>query len=316
MDKEKYIIENFFLPLAGNDEALQLQNDAALLKKQNLVVSTDMMVEDQHFKKNHDPKILAKKLLRINLSDIAAMGATPYGFFLNLALPKNNVEEWIKKFSFGLSDDMKLFDIKLFGGDLSQSSKIFLSMTILGKIKNKCHNKNYSNINSDIYVSGNIGDAPLGFEFSKNFNCLNGSKINKLTLINKFNLPEPRVNIGLRLLNKVDFCTDISDGLVREIFRVANYSKIQANIFIEDLPISVEAKSIINMNEKRRVFEIILNGGEDYELLFSARSENRKIIEKIKNIKRIGNFSKGSGLNIYDKNHQNLNLVKKGFSHF
>jgi len=316
MDKEKYIIENFFLPLAKNEEALQLQNDAALLKKKNLVISTDMMVEDQHFKKKDDPKILAKKLVRINLSDIAAMGAVPYGFFLNLAVPRNNVDEWIKRFSLGLSEDIKQFDIKLFGGDLSHSSTIFLSMTILGKINKICHDNNYSKVGSDIYVSGNIGDAPLGFEFSKNFNCFDGPKNKKLKLINKYYIPEPRINLGLSLLNKVDFCTDISDGLVREISRVASQSKLQANIFLENIPFSSEVKSIINMNDKKKIHEIILNGGEDYELLFSSSSNNRKKIDKIKNITRIGNFSNGRGLKVFDRKFQNINLKKKGFSHF
>ena len=133
MDKEQQIIKKYFYPLANNKESLDLKNDAAFLKKNKLVISSDMMIEDQHFTKDNDPEILAKKLLRINISDLAAMGAIPYGFFLNIALPKKDAMNWIDRFSKGLCSDMQNFEIKLFGGDLSQSSKIFLSMTVLGK---------------------------------------------------------------------------------------------------------------------------------------------------------------------------------------
>jgi len=88
MDKEFEIIKKYFKPLAKNQESLNLQNDAAFIKDKNLVVSTDMMVEGIHFYKNDKPEEISRKLLRINLSDIAAMGAKPYGFFLNIALPK------------------------------------------------------------------------------------------------------------------------------------------------------------------------------------------------------------------------------------
>jgi len=104
--------------------------------------------------------------------------------------------------------------------------------------------------------------------------------------------------------------------LVREILRVASQSKLQANIFLENIPFSSEARSIIKMNDKKKIHEIILNGGEDYELLFSSGSNNRKKIDKIKNITRIGNFSNGRGLKIFDRKFQHINLKKKGFSHF
>ena len=98
MNNEKKLIEKYLLPLAKNKESLFLKNDAAYFKKQNLVISTDMMVEDKHFKKSIDPNLLAKKLVRINLSDIAAMGAVPDGIFLNIALPKSNIQHWLKAY--------------------------------------------------------------------------------------------------------------------------------------------------------------------------------------------------------------------------
>ena len=104
MDKEQQIIKKYFYPLSNNKESLDLKNDAAFLKKNKLVISSDMMIEDQHFTKDNDPEILAKKLLRINISDLAAMGAIPYGFFLNIALPKKDAMNWIDRFSKYISD--------------------------------------------------------------------------------------------------------------------------------------------------------------------------------------------------------------------
>ena len=176
MNNEKNLIEKYLLPHAQNKESLFLKNDAAYFKKQNLVISTDMMIEDKHFKKSIDPNLLAKKLVRINLSDIAAMGAVPDGIFLNIALPKSNVQDWLKAFTSGLKSDMKKFNLKLYGGDMSSSDKIFLSLTVLGRTGNYCHKKNYTKSNSDIFVTGCIGDAGLGYELMTNDSIFNCSK--------------------------------------------------------------------------------------------------------------------------------------------
>ena len=125
MNNEQKIIEKIFLPLAKNPESLELKNDAAFFQKNKMVVSSDMMIEDRHFDKSYDPLILSKKLLRINLSDIAAMGAIPYGFLLNISIPPKNYKNWLERFCLGLDQDMKKFNVKLFGGDLSSSSKTF-----------------------------------------------------------------------------------------------------------------------------------------------------------------------------------------------
>ena len=145
MNKEQKLIYKYLSPLAQNDESLKLENDAAIINlKKKMIVSSDMMVEDTHFTKSYDPEILGKKLLRINLSDIAAMGASPYGFTLNISIPKTNHEEWLKRFCLGLKQDMKKYNLKLFGGDLSGSSKIFLSITIFGLTNKKFHTKKIS----------------------------------------------------------------------------------------------------------------------------------------------------------------------------
>ena len=317
MNNEKNLIEKYLLPLAQNKESLFLKNDAAYFKKQNLVISTDMMIEDKHFKKSIDPNLLAKKLIRINLSDIAAMGAVPDGIFLNIALPKSNVQDWLKTFTLGLKSDMKKFNLKLYGGDMSSSDKIFLSLTVLGKTDNYCHKKNYTKSNSDIFVTGFIGDAGLGYELMNNESIFNCSKKSKKRLIQKFLLPEPRLFVGKQLLNNVELCTDISDGLLGELSLIANQSNKQANIFLDKIPLSFESKELFmkNKNKINNLWEIILSGGEDYELLFCL-SKKQKIDKNFKEISKIGYFSSGKGVRIFDCDGKEFKTNKYGFSHF
>ncbi len=317
MNNEKQLIEKYLLPLARNKESLFLKNDAAYFKEQNLVISSDMMIEDKHFKKNNDPSLLAKKLIRINLSDIAAMGAVPDGFFLNIAIPKSKVQVWLKDFTSGLKSDMKKFNLKLYGGDMSSSEKIFLSLTVLGKTDVSCHKKHYTKSDSDIFVTGCIGDAGLGYELMSNDLIFNCSTKSKKRLIQKLLLPEPRLSVGKKLLNNVEFCTDISDGLLEELSFIAYQSNKQANIFLDKIPLSFASKELLTKNKKKKndIWEIILSGGEDYELLFSL-SKKKKINKNIEGISKIGFFSSGTGVRIFDYEGKEFKTNKRGFSHF
>lgn len=317
MNNEKKLIEKYLLPLARNKESLLLKNDAAFFEQQDLIISTDMMIEDKHFKRNIDPNLLAKKLIRVNLSDIAAMGAIPDGFFLNIAIPKSRIKNWFKDFTNGLKSDMKKFNLKLYGGDTSSSSKIFLSLTILGKTNGYCHNKSNTKSNSDIFVTGNIGDAGLGHELLIKDSILSCSKKSKKKLIKKLHLPEPRLSLGQKLLNNVEFCTDISDGLLEEVSSVADQSNKQANIFLDKIPLSLESKEIFMKNKKKShdIWEIILSGGEDYELLFSPLKK-KKLDKKFGEISKIGYFSSGKGVKIFDHDGKIFKINKLGFSHF
>ena len=315
MNEEQKLIKTFFYPLADNKEALNLENDAAFLfNKKKTIITSDMMIEGVHFDNTYNPKILARKLLRINLSDVAAMGASPYGYTLNVAIPKKNRVGWLKKFSHGLDLDGKKFGIKLFGGDLSVSSKIFLSATFLGFVGNKFHKNSKAFKDSEIYVGGNIGDAAIGLNIlNKKINLKNNRYF-----LDKLFLPEPQISLGKSLIGIADFCTDISDGLLTELESVADNSDLKANIFESEIPLSIQARKVLEKSRfKKKISELILTGGEDYKLLFSIRSGKKKYLkDKIKNIKKIGFFSSGKGVDIYDINKKKINFKKKGFCHF
>ena len=326
MSKEKELIKKYFSELSDNKDSMGLNNDAAKIKsdKKHLVISSDMMIENFHFHRRDNPKILARKLIRINLSDLAAMGAKPYGYLLNIATPKVGVSKWLENFCEGLRIDQKKFNLKLLGGDLSNSEKIFLSITILGKVKNKVHLLNSANVFSDLYVSGYLGDSAYGFllenkkELKKIRNKLDTKSLNYLE--NKFYLPKPKISLGKSIIGYADSCTDISDGLISDLKKILLNSKLGAKIFINKLPISKPVRMIYDLYENKRNFwDIILNWGEDYELIFSMSLEKKKKYEKkfnkLKNITKIGSLTNDQSITLLENNKKMI-LNTDGFSHF
>ena len=326
MSKERELIKKYFAPLSDNKTALQLKNDAACLKLKNkaLIISSDMMIEDVHFNKNDPPRVIAKKLLRVNLSDLAAMGSTPIGYILNISIPRLNNYAWLKNFCKGLKEDQSEFKIKLFGGDFCSSDKIFLSVTIFGKKKNKIHNLDSAKEGSDIFVSGTIGDSVMGLKLKNNSNLSDYKQINSKLIehcVRKHLLPEPKIKLSCELLNFADSCTDISDGLLTDLKKILDYSNKGAEIFLNMIPLSKSMKEIFNsFKNKKKFWSLVLAGGEDYELIFSIpKSKQSKLFDKIKSkfgITKIGRITKEKQLKVYDLNLKSLKLKKIGYSHF
>ena len=248
-----------------------------------MVISSDMMIEDVHFDKLDDPFCLAQKLLRVNLSDIAAMGCKPYGYILNLSIPKQNHKLWLKKFCGGLAKDTKKFNLKLLGGDLGSSKNIFMSITILGIVSKKFHKKMMAHEGSEIFVSDTLGDAGIGLQIKKGkFSKLN--KPVKNFFLSKLNTPIPQIKLGESLVGIADFCKDISDGFLKEVRFISEISNLQANIFLSEIPLSSHLKNIYdNMQDKKKIWEYILCSGEDYQLFFSVGPEKKYLLKKKQN---------------------------------
>ena len=163
-------INQFLTPLTfGNPEAISLTDDAAIIPNKpgyNLIITKDAIAEGTHFFKNDDPYLLAKKLLRVNISDLAAKGAEPYCCFMAMALPKNTSTEWLKKFTEGLKDDLGNFGCFLAGGDTtSHDGGLVLSLTALGYAPNgKAILRKGAKVGDLIFVTGTIGDSYLGLQ--------------------------------------------------------------------------------------------------------------------------------------------------------
>lgn len=250
LNKETILINKYFKPLCNNKESLNLKNDAAIISpsKKFMILSSDMMIEDVHFNSLIKPKILAKKLLRVNLSDVAAMGGDPYGYLLNIALPSKKTSLWLKHFCQGLLEDQAKFKLKLFGGDLSCSNKVFLSVSIFGKSNKEYHDIGSSSKLKEIFVSGTIGDSIMGYLLK---NDSSFKKIKKMLdlksldyLFMRHDLPEPRIKLGKKLKGLSNICTDLSDGLISELKKINFYSKNGSKIFLNKIPLS-DRKSVV-----------------------------------------------------------------------
>ena len=305
-------INKYFKPLT-NKFALNLKNDAAIFNQKStldLIISTDTLAEGIHFFGNEEPADIAKKSLRVNLSDIAAMGAEPIFYNLSLSLPKEKAKTFIPKFAKGLRDDQEKFKIKLIGGDLTSSLKhINITITIFGKtLKNRSIPRNASKVGDFLYVSGLLGLSKIGLDnFSSNFKDFTDAK-------NKYLFPQPRVDLGISLINIANSMIDISDGLVQDATHLAKNSNLSIELDLDKIPIP-EIKKL----DKKNILNSALYGGDDYELLFSCNPSQDNILKKISsdlNIKltKIGFFKKYKDQYLNFKN--SVLKPKNSFLHF
>tara|TARA_B100000029_G_scaffold480423_1_gene528433 strand:- start:993 stop:1967 length:975 start_codon:yes stop_codon:yes gene_type:complete len=322
---EYEVIKKIFRPLSfGNNLSLNLDDDVCFLPNRNqIILGTDSIVEGDHFEKNErNPSLIAKKLLRVNLSDLASKGVSPFGYTLNLSLPKKlnnrNLITWIKSFARGLKEDQKKYNIKLLGGDtVIINSNLILSLTLFGFKKKKIIKRSDAIINDDIYVTGNIGESGIGFKIVKKKLKLN--KILNTYFLKKYKLPEPPVFFGNELFKFANSATDISDGLLADLNNINLSSKCGAKIFIDNIPFSNKTIKIIK--DKKVSIDYLITCGEDYQIIFTSKKKNSKKIlsyAKKKNIKitKIGEVIKKRKLIVLDNNNKELFFENLGFQHF
>ena len=295
------LIQNYFnWPLSDPDIELGIGDDAAIFNLDSgyqLVTTTDTLSEGVHFFKNDSPEDIAYKSLAVNLSDIAAMGATAKCFTLALTLPKLD-EIWLKQFSQSLKQTSKKYNVSLIGGDTTRGP-LNITITMMGVVeKSKAIKRSGARNGDNIYVSGEIGDAALCL---KKINA--GERPHKAELI-KLNRPIPRIELGSALKGIANSCIDISDGLEQDLSHIIKASKVGAMVDIQELPLS---QSMIKYIESNDDWALPLCGGDDYELCFTAPENfNSEIINiaefcKIK-ITKIGviNDSKDLKIKGYD----------------
>ena len=322
---EYEIIKKIFLPLSFKKEfSLDLDDDAGLLpNKKQIVVGTDSIVEGDHFQKNEKNSLLiAKKLLRVNLSDLASMGADPFGYTLNLSLSKKlkkkNLVSWIKLFAKGLKEDQSKYQIKLLGGDtVITNGPLILSITLFGYKNKKIIKRSDAKLHDDIYVTGNIGDSGIGYKIL--LKKLNLNKNLNNFFVNQHKLPNPPIEFGKKLIEFANSATDISDGLLADLNNIILSSKCGAKIYTENIPFTNKTKKLLNLNKID--INYLLTCGEDYQLIFTAKKSNsKKIISLAKKsfvkITKIGNITKKKKLVVLNKNNDELLFENLGFKHF
>src|SRR5215472_2578795 len=213
-------IARFFAPLAAPG-ALGLTDDVAVIDGpdgEEYVLTTDAIVEGVHFLKDDPPDLVARKLLRVNLSDLAGKGARPIGYLLTTALPKRCGEDWLAAFAAGLAADQATYGIGLLGGDSTATSgPVTLSVTAIGSVARGAGVLRGTARPGDlVFVSGTLGDAALGLRVLRGE--LSGlDAADRDFLVDRYRLPQPRLELGRRLVGLAQAMTDISDGLVADL---------------------------------------------------------------------------------------------------
>ncbi|MFV9870572.1 MAG: thiamine-phosphate kinase [Anaplasma ovis] len=309
-------IERYIRPLMRSGFGTE-NDDAGKISSPNgsFIVTQDILVEGIHFLPNSNPALLAKKALRVNLSDLAAMGAQPHGYVLGMSLPQGVTEDWWKEFSNGLREDNTHYNVNLMGGDTTSNNTgtITISITAMGVPGIQSMTRSQAKIGDLLYVSGNIGDATLGLMVYQGL--IEGEY---LTLKYRYDLPEPRITLGSKICSIASACIDISDGLVQDIGHICRLSNVGARVHLDQIPISDEARDVLRHNPE--LIERICSGGDDYELAFTSAAENHTQIMLIAadlgvKVTKVGTIVAQPGVRVYDSKGSIIRLTHHGYRH-
>jgi thiamine-monophosphate kinase len=327
------LIAEYFAPLCKKEKgAFGLLDDAAVVAPRSgyqFAITTDAISEDIHFPANTDaytgdaikPRYIAQKLLRTNLSDIAAMGAKPKFYLLNVMLNHSTHEEWIADFVEGLAKDQEAFGITLIGGDtIVHQGPLTFSVTMLGEVKKTLAlTRSGAEVGDNIYVSGTVGDGALGLR------ALRGevkglSREEREFLLDRYHFPNPRLELGQALAEGelVSAAMDISDGVLADLRHLCRASGCGAEVHQHMLPLSSGAvHAVTHVPED---WEHVWTGGDDYELLFTAASKNEaKILKAAQKlgvpVTKIGKITTSSSVKALDEEKNELSFNINGYTH-
>jgi len=310
------LIADLFAPLATDPAALGLTDDGAVLPAgtDDLVVVKDALVEGVHFLADDPPAAVAQKALRVNLSDLAAMGARATHYLVALVRPARIEDAWLDAMVAGLEADQATYGVSLLGGDtVATPGPLVLSVTALGRVPpGAALTRGGAGPGEDVWVSGTLGDAALGL------GVLRGGwsppDDDAAALVNRYRLPQPRLALGAALRGVATACQDVSDGLVQDLGHIAEHSAVAVTIEAAAVPLSDAARDAPDALTKA------LTGGDDYELVFTAPPERRLQIQALARplalpLTRIGRTAAGSGVVVLDEAGAPLNLDRRGWSH-
>jgi thiamine-monophosphate kinase len=270
---EDRLIARLFKPLAKHPGALALEDDAAFFSPppgQDLVLTKDAVVAGIHFFAADPADAIARKALRVNLSDLAAKGADPAGFLLALALPSGVDDTWLDEFARGLGDDADTYRCPLLGGDtVSTHGPLTVSITALGTVPaGKMVHRAGARPGDRIFVSGTIGDAALGLKLRESVAAKQFAKLSEKArshLEQRYLYPQPRNALASAVCDHASAAMDVSDGLVGDLAKLCRVSGVTATLQIADVPLSEAAASAINLEPS--LLQTALTGGDDYEIL-------------------------------------------------
>jgi thiamine-monophosphate kinase len=268
---EDALIARYFRPIATDPGAFDLDDDAAILNAAggDIVVTTDAIVEGVHFLSDDPPDTIARKALRVNLSDLAAKGATPAGFVLTLAL-RSADDAWLLPFARGLGEDASHFGCPLLGGDtVSTSGPGMISITAFGRVpQGKMVHRSGAKPGDRVVVTGTIGDAALGLDILTGgavATVLADDAAAKEMLVGRYRVPQPRNALAEAVRDHASAAMDVSDGLAGDLAKLCAASGVSAVIDAGSVPLSAGAATLLARGAVG--IEAIVSGGDDYEIL-------------------------------------------------
>ncbi len=322
MNSEFDIIQQYFDWQRSSDSvAIGIGDDAAVLnladrQAQQLVISVDTLIEGVHFPENTPAEAIGHKVLAVNLSDLAAMGAEPAWFTLALSLPESNLE-WLNGFSVGLKKLSDQHNILLIGGDTTRG-QLSITIQVMGFIETgNALLRSSAKPNDKIYVTGTLGDAAIGLAMVQN--CLDASFYSHEAsefCQKMLNYPQPQNHLSQIIKHYATACLDISDGLLQDLGHILKASKVGAQLDLSLIPLSKFALEL----GRNKALPYALSGGDDYQLLFTVPPEKEQQLQnaiKYNNndlkISCIGEIDNNCG-NITDLSGQPINTA--GYQHF
>lgn len=305
------LIARHFRPLAGPG-GLDLLDDAALFTPpagREIVITADAMVAGVHFLPDDPADTVGQKLLRVNLSDLAAMGAAPLAYLMTVSAPRGTPDQWFAGFAAGLARDQAAFGIVLLGGDTTHTpGPISLSLTCIGHVApGQAVRRRGAQAGDEIWLTGTIGDGALGLRA-----LTEGLADPDGFLAGRYRVPTPR--LGVLRPGLVHAAMDVSDGLVQDLGHLARAAGLTAELIATDVPLSAAAQAL-----GPEWLATCLTGGDDYELLMAVSPGGGEALRAAASpvpVACVGRFGPGEGVRVIGAGGEVINLTNAGWSHF
>ena len=323
---EDSLIARYFKPLATDPGAFGLVDDAAIISADgdDIVVKTDAIVEGVHYLPSDPPDTVARKALRVNLSDLAAKGAAPAGFVLTLALRQAD-DAWLSAFAAGLGEDAAAFGCPLLGGDtVSTPGPVMISIAAWGRVpKGRMVHRFGAKPGDRVMVTGTIGDAVLGLDILKAGPAaavLAGDPAARDGLIHRYRVPQPRNALAEVVRDFATASMDVSDVLAGDLTKLCAASQVSADVELSRVPTSGVARQLLACGAA--TMEKLISGGDDYEILCTVPESrcNAFAMEASRAgvpVTAIGTIAGGAGRpRFLDPQGRPISLKRLSFSHF
>lgn len=323
MDEFKLIAE-LFAPLAASlPGAFGLTDDAAVLTHgagEELVATMDTLVAGVHFFADDPPDLIAAKLVRVNVSDLAAKGAAPYAALLSAAFPVGTSLDWARAFAAGLGRDLAHFGLALAGGDtVAMPGPLTLTLTVLGRAPaGAMPRRSAARAGDRIWLSGSVGDGALGLMVRRG-GLTTLDQADRAFLLDRYLRPQPRLDLGRRLPGLIHAAMDVSDGLIQDLGHICRQSGLGADVLAARLPVSPAAGRAMAAMETS--LADLVAGGDDYELLFTAPAAHGPAIVAAAAavgvaVADIGAMVGGGAIRLLDKDGAEMPIPVQGWRHF